>query len=66
MAVAAGVVGNPAVAAVLAALDMTAEGCRAALLDGRHHLELGEADVPSIGLAPGGSMAMEDVCDLQL
>ena len=38
MAVAAGVVGDTAVAAILAALDMTAEGRRAAVLDGRHHL----------------------------
>ena len=52
-------------AAVLAALDMTAEGRRAALLDGRHHLELAEADMPGIGPAPGGSVAMEDVGDLQ-
>jgi hypothetical protein len=34
MAAAAGVVGDPAVAAILAALDMAAEGGRAALLDG--------------------------------
>ena len=32
------VVGNPTVAAILTALDMTAEGGRAAVLDGRHHL----------------------------
>ena len=65
MAVAARVVGDPAVAAVLAALDMAAEGGRAAALDGRHHLELAEAHMPGIGLAPGGAMAMEDVRDLQ-
>src|SRR5437660_10346543 len=65
MAVAARVVGDPAVAAVLAALDMTAEDGRAAVLDGRHHLELAKADMPGIGLAPGGPVAMEDVCDLQ-
>ena len=52
-------------AAVLAALDMTAEDGRAAVLDGRHHLELAEAEVPGIGLAPGIAMAVEDVCDLQ-
>jgi hypothetical protein len=38
MAVAARVVGDPAVAAILAPLDMTAERGRAAALDGRHHL----------------------------
>src|SRR5215468_10838191 len=65
MAVAARVVGNPAVAAILAALDMAAEGRRATLFDRRHHLELAEAHMPGIGSAPGGSMAMKDVCDLQ-
>ena len=66
MAVATRVVGDAAVAAVLAALDMTAEGGRAALLDRRHDLELTEAQMPSIGSTPVGSMAMKDVCDLQL
>jgi hypothetical protein len=65
MAVSAGVVGDAAVAAILAALDMTAEGSRAAVLDGRHHLELAEAHMPGIGLAPSGAMAMEDVRDLE-
>ena len=63
--VAAGVVGDPAVAAVLAAHDMAAERRAAALLDRRHHLELAEAQVPGIGLAPGGAVATEDVGDLQ-
>src|SRR3954454_17605556 len=53
-------------AAVLTTLDMAAEGRRAAVLDGRHHLELAKADMPGIGSPPGGAMAMEDVCDLQL
>src|SRR5438552_3346527 len=65
MAVATRVVGDPAVAAILAALDMAAESSRAATLDRRHHLELAKAHMPAIGLAPGGAMAMEDVCDLQ-
>jgi len=34
MAIAAGVVGDPAVAALLAALEMTAKSSRAAALDG--------------------------------
>ena len=66
MAVATRVVGNPAVAAIFAALDVPAEGGRAAALDGRHHLQLAEAEMPGIGFAPGGAMAVEDVCDLQL
>jgi hypothetical protein len=65
MAVATRVVCDPAVIAVLAALDMAAEDGRAAVLDSRHHLELAEAEMPGIGFAPGGAMAMEDVCDLQ-
>jgi hypothetical protein len=44
---------------------MAAEGGRAALLDGRHHLELAEAHMPGIGLAPGSAMAMKDVGDLK-
>src|SRR6516164_6161359 len=65
MTVAARVVGDAAVAAIFAALDMTAEGCRAALLNGRHDLELSQAHMPGIGSAPVGSMAMKDVCDLE-
>src|SRR5262249_8061667 len=49
-----GVVGDPGMAAlvVLAARDMPAERCGAAVLDRRHHLELAEADMAGIGLAP--------------
>jgi hypothetical protein len=65
MAVAARVVGDAAVAAILAALDMPAERGRAAVLDGRHQLKLAEAHMPGIGSAPVGPMAMKDVCDLQ-
>src|SRR6195256_5301498 len=65
MAVAARVVGDPAVAAILATLDMAAEGGRAALLDRRHHLELAEAYMLGIGSAPVGPVAMKDVRDLQ-
>ena len=63
--VAAAVVGDAAVAAVLAGLDMAAEGCGAAGLDRRHHLHLAEAEMAGMGRAPGGAMAMEDVGDLQ-
>src|SRR5260370_29540767 len=65
MAIAARVVSDAAVAAILAALDMPAERGRAALLDRRHDLELTEAYMPGIGATPVGSMAMKDVCDLQ-
>ena len=52
-------------AAVLAALDVSAEGGGAAGLDGRHDLELGEADVAGMGRPPGGSVTTEDVGDLE-
>ena len=50
VAVAAAVVGDAAVAAVLAALDVPAEGGSAAGLDCRHDLELAKADVPDMSL----------------
>ena len=65
MAIAARVVGDAAVAAIFAALDMPAERGRAALLDRRHDLELLQAHMSGIGPAPVGPMAMKDVCDLQ-
>src|SRR5262249_62015336 len=65
MAIAARVVRDAAVAAILAALDMPTERGRAALHDRRHDLELPQAHMSGIGLAPVGTMAMKDVCDLQ-
>ena len=62
--VAAGVVGDAPLAAVLAGLDVTAERCGATMLDRRHDLELGEAQVTCMGgpvCAAGGA---EDVGDL--
>jgi hypothetical protein len=50
---------------VLAARDMPAERCRAAVLDRRHHLELAEADMAGIGLAPCPAVAAEDIRNLQ-
>ena len=63
--VAAGVVGDGGIGAVLAARDMPAEGCGAAALDRRHHLQLVEADMAGVGLTPGRSMAAENIRDLQ-
>src|SRR5713226_8070708 len=67
MSVAARVIGDLRVGAVLvlAARDMAAEGCRAAVLDRRHHLQLAEADMAGIGPAPCRAVAAEDVRDLQ-
>jgi hypothetical protein len=63
--VAAGVVGNRHMGAILAARDMAAEGCRAAVLDCRHHLQLLKADMAGMGSAPCRTMVAEDICDLQ-
>src|SRR5467141_944894 len=68
MSIAARVIGDLRIAAVLvlAARDMAAERCRAAVLDRRHHLELAEADMAGVGLAPRLAMAAEDIRNLQL
>ena len=50
---------------LLAARDMTAEGCRAAALDGAHHLELEQVHVTAVGMTPRGPVVAEDVRDLQ-
>ncbi len=63
MPVAAGIVGDARVRAVLAALDMAAERRGPAGLDRRHHLQLGEADVTGVGLAPCRPMGAKDVGD---
>ena len=65
--IATGVVADLRVTArlVLAAYDMAAELCRAAVLDRRHHLELLEADMAGIGLTPCRSLAAENIRDLQ-
>jgi len=46
---------------VLAARNMTSERRRAAALDGRHHLQLVEANVAGIGSAPRRSVVAEDI-----
>jgi hypothetical protein len=67
MPVTAGVEGDPGVAAlvVLATFNMATERSRAAVLDGRHDLDLAEADMAGIGLSPRRSMAAENIRDLQ-
>jgi hypothetical protein len=44
---------------------MPAKRCRAAALDGRHHLHLVEADVTGIGRTPRRPVVAEDIRDLQ-
>jgi hypothetical protein len=63
--VAAGVVGDRRVLAVLAACDVAAERHRSAALDRAHHLELAEADVTGVGGTPCGPVVAEDVRDIQ-
>ena len=52
-------------AAVLASLDVTAQGCGTAMLDRRHDLELMEAQVPGMGGPISGAGSEEDVGDLE-
>jgi hypothetical protein len=52
--------------AVLAARDVAAERCRAAVLDRTHHLEPAEAHMAGIGLTPCRSMVAENIRHLQL
>jgi len=63
--VAAGVVGDPPVPAIIAGLDVTAQCGGAAILDGRHDLELAEAQMPGMGSAIRWPGATEDVGDLE-
>src|SRR5260370_2318302 len=63
VAVAAGIVGDAFVRAVLAALDMSAERGCAANLDRRHDLQLAEADMAGVGFPPGRPMSAKDVGD---
>jgi hypothetical protein len=65
MPVAAGVVGDPPVPAVVAGLDVTAQRGGAAVLDRRHDLELAEAEMPGMGCAIRGPGTPEDVGDLE-
>src|SRR5271165_2422924 len=59
----AGIVGHAFVRAVLAALDMAAERRGPAALDRRHDLQLAEAHMAGVGLAPGRPMGAKDVGD---
>jgi hypothetical protein len=45
--------------AVLAAFDMVTKGSGAAGLDGRHHLDLAQADMAGMDRAPDWSMNSE-------
>src|ERR1700688_2439993 len=65
--IAAAIVGDDGVSArlVLTAPDIAAERRRAAARNRRHDLDLAEADMAGIGLAPRCPMVAEDSRDLQ-
>ena len=63
--IAAGVVGDALMRAVLAALDVPAERGGATGFDRRHDLQLREAHMAGVGLAPCGPVGAKDVGDLQ-
>jgi len=63
--VAAAVVRDPPVTAVLASLDMTAQGGGAAMLNRRHDLELMKAQVSGMSGPISGAGSTEDIGDLE-
>ena len=65
MAIAARVVGDARMGAILTSLDMTAERFGATNLDRRHDATLGEAQMALVGSAPGGAVAAEHIRHLQ-
>ena len=58
-----GIVGDPLVRTVLAALDVAAERGGATGFDRRHDLQLGGADVTGVGLSPRRPVSAKDVGD---
>ena len=50
---------------VLATRDMPAERCRATALDRTHDLQLIDARMAAVGLAPSGAVVAKDIRDLQ-
>ena len=65
MPVATAVVGDPPVPAVGAGLGVATHDGGAAMLDGRHHLELVEAQMPGMGGPVRRAGSTEDVGDLK-
>jgi len=66
VAVAAAIVGDAPVAAVLASFNVTAKRCGAAGLDRRHDLQVLQAQVPGMDGPVFRSSATEDVGDLKV
>ena len=65
MPVAAAVVRDPPMAAVLTSFDTTPEGCGAAMLDRRHDFELMKAQVSGMSGPIRGAGGTEDIGDLE-
>lgn len=63
--VAAGVIGDPPLAAVFTSFNMPAKRCGAAVLNRRHHLHLVEAQMPGMGDPIFRTSSMEDIGDLK-
>jgi hypothetical protein len=58
------VIGNAPVPAVLTGIDVAAKRGRAAILDRRHDLELGQAQVTGLSGTIAGAFSSEDIGDL--
>ena len=63
--VTARIVGDVLMSAAFTPRDMTAECRRAAALDGAHHFELVQADVPRVRRTPGSTVGAEDIRNFQ-
>src|SRR3990167_535195 len=66
VAIAAGVVGDLLGGAAITTQHMSPQCRCAALVDGRHDLELGQAQAAALAVTPGCTMLVEDVGDLQI
>ena len=64
VSVAAAVVGNALMPAVLAGIDVATERRGAAVLDRRHDLELGQAEMTGLDGTIAGAFSSEDIGDL--
>jgi hypothetical protein len=65
VAIATRVIGDVLMITFCASRNVTAEGCRAAILNRRHHLQLWQVQVPCLFTTIGTAMGAEDVRDLQ-
>ena len=63
--VTAGVIGDLDLCATFTAQHVTTERGTSTALNGRHHFQLAEAQMPCTGITPRRSMVAEDVRDLQ-